>query len=394
MLNEAELRALLREPESDRVEMTESTGDTDKFCEAICAFANDLPGNGRPGYLLVGVMKNGRPLGVKITDQILQNLASLRSDGNIQPMPAMTVQRHALGDGEVAVVEVAPADLPPVRYRGRVFVRLGPRRDIASEQEERALTERRTASARTFDARPCTGCTLDDLALDLFLTSYRGSALAPEVIEENNREVQVQLASLRFFNLKRDCPTNAGALLFAKDPLAWLPGACVQYVQYAGPALADTPVSEKRFSGDLLTVLRSLNGFLPTVTERRPVAQTPLRETMVHDYPTLAIRELLMNAIMHRNYESTAPVRFYRFSDRIEIQSPGGLYGEATAENFPRQNSYRNPVVAEAMHALGFANRYGRGVERARDALARNGNPEAVFEFTRDFVLVTMRPRP
>ena len=59
-----------------------------------------------------------------------------------------------------------------------------------------------------------------------------------------------------------------------------------------------------------------------------------------------------MNAIMHRLYESTSPVRFYWFSDRIEVQNPGGLFGEATPENFPRQNSYRNPVIAEAMTAV------------------------------------------
>ena len=108
----------------------------------------------------------------------------------------------------------------------------------------------------------------------------------------------------------------------------------------------------------------------------------------------MAIRELLLNAIMHRSYESNAPVRFYWYEDRIEIQNPGGLYGMASRENFPRQTDYRNPVVSEALATLGYVNAFGRGVIRAQDALRRNGNPEATFEFETSHVLVTIRRTP
>jgi ATP-dependent DNA helicase RecG len=104
---------------------------------------------------------------------------ALRDNGRIQPLPAMKVSKITLSDGagDVAVVEVLPSDLTPVRYDGRVHIRVGPRRAIASEQDERILTERRTARARTFDAQPCAGAALDDLALDLF-TDYRFRAIA------------------------------------------------------------------------------------------------------------------------------------------------------------------------------------------------------------------------
>lgn len=88
-----------------------------------------------------------------------------------------------------------------------------------------------------------------------------------------------------------------------------------------------------------------------------------------------------MNAVMHRSYESNTPIHFYVFSDHIEIQNPGGLYGEATPENFPTRNSYRNPVIAEAMKTLGFVNRFGYGVQRAQALLEKNGNPPAKFIF-------------
>ena len=141
MLTEDQLKQLLSDLESDRVERTISTSKTDKFAEAVCAFANDFPNHRQPGYLLIGVDDSGMPNGLTVTDDILKNLAALRSDGNIQPMPALTVGKFTLDGGDVAVVEVQPADLPPVRYKGKVWIRIGPRRGTATEQEERILIE-------------------------------------------------------------------------------------------------------------------------------------------------------------------------------------------------------------------------------------------------------------
>lgn len=397
MITEQELLTFLAELESDRVERTISTKDTDKFAEAVCAFANDFPNHRAPGYLIIGSDNHGNPSGLQVTDQLLQNLAALHSDGNIQPLPAITVAKISLssGQGDLAVVEVLPSDLPPVRYRGRVWIRVGPRRAVASETEERILSERRTALAKTFDSRACAGSGLGDILPELFSITYRTNAVSQETIEENNRNLPEQLSALRFYDLNKDCPTFAGLLLFGRDSLQWLPGAYIQFLRLAGTELSAEVESERVFSGDLLTVLRELDAFIPVQIQSKPVPLSALQESTVHDYPAVALRELLLNAIMHRRYESsTSPIRFYWFADRIEIQSPGGLYGEATPENFPRQNSYRNPVIAEAMKVLGYVNKYGRGVLRAQEALLKNGNPTAEFKFEANYFLVTVRKKP
>jgi len=284
--------------ESDRVERTISTTDTDKFAEAICAFSNDFPNHRLPGYLLIGVDNQGRPNGLRVTDQLLQNLAGIRADGNVLPLPAMAVQKYARPQGEVAVIEVLPSDLPPIRYRGCVWIRVGPRRAIASEIEERILSERRTALAKTSDSLACAGSSLDDLTPDLFLVTYRENAIAPEIIAENRRDLREQLASLRFYDLVKDRPTYAGLLLFGQDPLRWVPGAYTQFVSFDGTQVFDAPVAEHRFAGDLLKILREIDAFIPIQIQSRPKAVSALRERMVHDYPTLALREFLMNAIM------------------------------------------------------------------------------------------------
>jgi ATP-dependent DNA helicase RecG len=393
MLTEAELLALIALDESDRVELTVSTKDTDKFSEAVCAFANDLPAHGKPGYLIIGVDKQRRFSREPITNEFLGNLGALRSNGNIQPLPMLTVEKVSTGQGDVAVVTVEPSELPPVRYQGRVCIRIGPRRGFATEQEERRLVERRVAHALTFDAQPCLGSAIGDLALSLFLWDYRPHAVAREVIEANNRPIEQQLSSLRFLDPRSGAPTNAGILLFGVDVRRWLPGAWISFLVFDGADLAANPVLESEMSGDLLSVLRKLDALLDAQLARSPVAASLLTERIVEAYPGVAVRELVLNAVMHRDYQATAPLRITWFTDRLEIQSPGGLYGVATRENFPRQTSYRNPVLAEALKCLGYVNRYGRGVLRAQDALQRNGSAPAEFEFDDHFVLARIRRR-
>ena len=196
------------------------------------------------------------------------------------------------------------------------------------------------------------------------------------------------MASLRLYDPKPSSPTYAGILLFGKNPRFFLPGAYVQYLKLPGTDLTESPDDQAEISGDLLSMLRELEWRIKLLIQTTMRKVSALEEKLQPDYPEWALRELLMNAVMHRNYDSNSPVRFYAFSNHIEIQSPGGLYGEATAENFPTRNSYRNPVIAEAMKSLGFVNRFGYGVQRAQALLEQNGNPPAQFEFDEHSVLV------
>jgi ATP-dependent DNA helicase RecG len=346
-----------------------------------------------PGYLLIGVDNAGVPNGLQVTDQLLINLAGITSDGNILPAPVTVAYKITLSDGrgDVAVVEVTPSEFPPVRYKGRVCVRRGPRKAFANEAEEQLLIERRTAVALTFDAQPCLGATVDDLALNLFSINYLPLAIDADVLAENNRSIELQLSSLRFFDLNRNVPTNAGIILFAKDSRQWLPNNFVQFVRYVGTDMSGDVAAERRFGGDLYSMLHELEIFASGLPITRPVDTSTLRETVAADYPAAALREFLLNAVMHHAFDAPSFIRMMQFDDRIEIHSPGPLYGYANPENFPRQTSYRNPVIAEAMKVLGFVNRFGRGVERAQAALARNGNPPAEFIFGDTFFGVIMR---
>ena len=116
MITKEEIRALLNDIENDRVERTISTTNTDKFGQAICAFANDLPDHRLSGYLFLGVEDDGTVNGLNVTDELLKNIAAIRTDGNIQPQPSMIVEKVSMDEGDIVMVKVEPSVFPPVRY--------------------------------------------------------------------------------------------------------------------------------------------------------------------------------------------------------------------------------------------------------------------------------------
>jgi ATP-dependent DNA helicase RecG len=386
------LAELLRDNESDRVELTTSINKIDKFGEAICAFANDLPGNNLPGYLFIGANPDGTASGAKIDEAFLRQLAHLRSDGNLLPQPVMNVQKHCLGGGDMAVIEVFQADLPPMRYKGVVWVRVAATRRIANESEERRLSERRASRAKTWDAQPCERAGLADLMLDLFELSYRPHAIEPRVIEENHRTIEDQLAALRFYDRRTQRPTNAGVLLFGQNPRTYFDGAYVQYVHYEGEDLASRVVTDREIGGDLLTVMRELDRLAEMIAGARPVP-SGMSDRIEYAYPPRALHEVFMNAAIHRDYDRSSPIRINRFADRLEITSPGGLYGELGLDELEYGTAYRNPILAEAAKVLGFVNRFGRGIALVREHMKRNGSGPPEFRPSSHHFLVILPER-
>jgi ATP-dependent DNA helicase RecG len=396
-MENAELGSLLADLESDRVERKSSLSDREKIRQAICAFANDLPNHQKAGVLFVGVHDDGRCAALPITDELLRALSDVRSDGNTVPFPSMTVQKRTLGGCEVAVVVVEPSDAPPVRYQGRVWVRIGPRRAVASPEEERRLTEKRRARDLPFDIRPVASATLDDLDLDLFCRTYLPASVAGDVLDQNQRSLEEQLTSLRLAAPNGlSTPTVLGILVTGKDPLQFLPGAYVQFLRVDGTGLADPVKDAAELSGPLPELLRAVEEKLQAHLETARDLTSGPTETAHPDYPMVALQQLTRNAILHRTYEGTAaPVRVSWFSDRIEILSPGGPYGLVNGNNFGRPGitDYRNPHLAEAMRNLGYVQKFGVGIALARQALLANANPPLDFRVEDTHVLAVIGRR-
>ena len=223
---------------------------------------------------------------------------------------------------------------------------------------------------------------------------YLPAAIAPEVLEQNTRPLDHQLRSLRLVQGER--PTWGAILAFGLDPQAFVPGAWVQFLRIDGTEITDPIRHQKQLTGGLDDVVRRLDELLDLNVSVRTQVAGAARERRRPDYPADALRQLAHNAVMHRSYEGTnTPVRIRWFSDRVEIASPGGLYGRITRDNFGAGDTdYRNPLLAEIMANLGFAQRFGLGVPLARRALEANGNPAPEFDFQQALVVATVRIAP
>ena len=396
---EQELLQIIKIGESDTVEFKESLSGsaTERIREAICAFANDLPDHKIPGLILVGV-KDDKTIGTtSITERLLLQLADMKTDGNIVPPPSLTVEKCFLHGKEIAVVTVQPSNSPPVRCKGAIYIRTGPRRDIATSQDERILNEKRRYLERPFDLYPIPTTDISDLNLALFSYEYLPKAFSPEILEANERSLNEQLAATKMI-VAADQPTATvlGILTIGKIPQDFLPGAYLQFLRIDGNELTDNIIDSLAIRGAMPEQIRRLDDKL--IAHNRiavDITSGPL-EKRTALYPIEAVQQITRNAIMHRTYEATnAPVRVYWYNNRIEIISPGGVFGSITSENFgePGVTDYRNPNLAEAMHTFAFVQRFGIGIPITRRLLAKAGHPAPKFKIDNTHAVATIHAR-
>ncbi len=398
--SDLELETLLNDLESDTVERKESfRGDTPKKGrQAICAFANDLPNYNKPGVLFIGAKDNGFPSNEPITDELLRKLADIKTDGNILPLPVLSVEKRSLKGSEIAVITVMPSDMPPVKYDGRIWIRTGPRRSIANEQEERILIEKRRYKNLPFDIYPVPSAKITDLSRTIFENEYLPSAFAEDVLEENNRSYQERLASCKMIVSPDDTtPTILGILAIGKTPQDFLPGASIQFLRIDGTELSAPVIDEENIGGAFVEMLRRCDEKLKSHNRTAVDITSAPTHLVTKPFPQPAIQQILYNAVLHRTYEKTnAPVRIYWFNNRIEIHSPGGPYGNVTSGNFgqPGITDYRNPNIGDVLKTFGFIQAFGRGIATAQKEMLKNGNPEIEFETNQSTVVCTLRGKP
>lgn len=394
-----ELETLLDELESDLTERKQSfKGNVPKKArQAVCAFANDLPNHNQPGVLFIGANDDGSPSQCPITDELLCRLADMKTDGNILPLPVLSVEKRNLKGADMAIITVQPSDMPPVKYDGRVWIRTGPRRAIANAQEERILTEKRRYKNLPFDLYPIPLAKLLDISRIIFENEYLPAAFAADILEANDRSYEERLASCKMIvSPAEPTPTVLGLLTLGKTPRNFLPGACIQFLRINGTELSESVIDEEKNGGTLVDMLRKAEEKLSAHNRLAIDIVSAPTDTKAFSYPPAAIQQILYNAVLHRSYESNnAPVRVYWFNDRVEIISPGGPYGNVTPDNFgqPGITDYRNPNIADALKTYGFIQAFGRGIATAQKEMEKNGNPKIEFMVNQSMVHCTLRKK-
>ncbi len=256
------------------------------------------------------------------------------------------------------------------------------------------LNERRRFADRPFDLRPIASADLSDLNRRQFEDEYLPAAVAPDVLEMNDRSYQQQLEATKMVTVIEDPqPTLVGLLVLGISPRDFIDGARVQFLRIDGKEFGDEIIDTMTIDGTVLDMVRQLEDKLRSHNYHSVDFMGADREHRQEFYPLPALQQLFRNALIHRSYEGTkAPVQVTWFNDRIEIQSPGGPYGQVTIDNFgdPGKVDYRNPNLAEAMRNLGYVQRFGAGIGTAQRLLRQSGHMEAQFDVNQTHVLVTV----
>ncbi len=378
--------------ETDKVEFKESLANVDGIARAVCAQSNNLASGDGDGYILVGVADDKRLIGIAADDAEQQRLAQVRLDGRIVPTPNMTISIVELDGRKIAVLTVAPSSSPPVRLGGISYVRIGTATGKATPDEERQLTQQRVGIQLPFDARGVAGTTLEDLDIARFQLEYLPQAIAPEVLAENGRPVQQQLASLKLSD-PAGVATPTGLLAIGRNPTNWLPSAYIQFRRVSGTNITDDTLDQTEYRGTIADVVRALEEKLSA----HNVASLSIgegRHEIRSQFPMHALEQLLRNAIMHRDYEVITPIRVTWFVDKIQIDNPGGPFGISPA-NFgePGYTAYRNPNIAELMKSIGLVERFGVGIAIARRELEAAGHPPLELKTEGNFTFCILRAR-
>jgi ATP-dependent DNA helicase RecG len=352
------------------------------LAETFVAMANS---NG--GEVLVGISPRGRQLqGIQNPEALMDKVFQAALD--IEPSLVLPLPKLILCQGKPVLWILIPAGLPNIySLAGRYYGREHTRNELLSAGRLRKLLVER--GVINFESRLPEDAKLEDLEraqIEHYLQ------LIDLPLDTPPETLLVQRGCLKLDD-GRYIPTYAGLLLFGKSPQQWLPTATILGVRFRGETFSDRFIKQE-ITGSLPKQLQDASAFLSDQLVRE-VQITGLTHTNVWAYPFDVVRELLVNAVAHRDYNQQGDsIHINLFSDRMEIHSPGVLPGPVTLENLLQARFSRNPVIMQILSDLGFGERIGYGLDRAVTVLRDQGFPPPEFaEVAGSFRVTLHQPR-
>lgn len=350
------------------------------IAEALMAFANTRQG----GMVVIGIGAHGQPEGlteaVPVLDRVLQAALSL--------IPALIIPLPRVSDvnGRRVVMAHVPAGMSHVySLDGRYLTReSGQTVPLTPFALRRLLIERGEV---TFESEAAHDLTRDALDWE------RAQHYAATIGERDVEQALIQRGcAVRTGESVR--PTHAGILLFGKDPRRTLRGSEITAVRFAGTVMGDT-FTRQDITGTLPDQIRRAETFLRDHLRKGVQLRDSMERSEQFEYPLEAVRELVVNAVAHRDYSIHGDgIRLYLFADRLEITSPGKLPGPVTIANIKDERFSRNPALVQVLADMGFIERLGYGVDRVLELTRQHGLREPVFTETDGGFKVTVFNTP
>lgn len=371
---------LIKAGESQTIEYKRSLAESDKAIQEIVSFAN-----ADGGILFFGVADDGTMIGVevgKISLEKLSNKITTATDPVIYP--SITVEN--IDGKQIIVVKVNESDDKPHLAFGRPYKRVGKNTvQMKRNEYERLLKQR---SNTHFDQEIVIDATLDDIDENKVKWFLEKRAQVRNVGIPNTKLEQILLNLHAVSEVDGDLvPTYSGILFFGNEPQKFLARSQLKVARFKGVTRIEF-IDEARLKGTLPEMLDTAEKFIRRNT-RKAQKVVGFRGTTIYEYPYQALREAIVNALVHRDYELSGSTQVMIFDDRVEVQSPGVPPGGLDIKKLEGIHRPRNDILCERFRDIDEMEEYGTGITKMKNWMKSHGLKKPELQEKADHFLIT-----
>jgi ATP-dependent DNA helicase RecG len=366
--------------ENQEIEFKESFHSAQEISKILCSFANTLG-----GILFLGVTNSGEITGIKENlDRIQQKISS--SNQSISPVPLIGIENCTIkGKNIILAVTQRSSDASYHTFQGAIYVRVGSTtRRLEGQTHIEYLRNRQILS---FDESYEGLATINDLN-ESKIRAYLKSRNQESYLNTHNIKDFLISNKLTSSNGKLKIK-NSAILLFAKDPIKFIPQAELKLVQFSGVEPVEI-VSHKLIQDDLVDSIEQVLSFIRSHINKKIEIKKSGKREEEYEYPLDVVREAIVNAIAHRDYFSKDAIQIYLFENRIEITNPGSLPHGLPKELFGTISVQRNPITYRFLRDLRYVEGLGTGVPRMKNNMREAGLSDPEFIFTESFFRIIL----
>lgn len=406
MLTRSDFESMLgalheRRSEFDDIEVKAAVGGTpERLYETLSSFANRSGG----GTIIFGVDdRTLTPVGVGNPDQLQRDVAANASE--MVPPLRLGMQPFTVDKKVMIVVQVPEADPKdkPCYYKAAglyagSYVRVGDGDRRMTEYEIHTYLSSR--GPVTDDRKPVPGASLDDLDRDLvtgYLARLRSARPGASYLHQVDDPTLMRTLGILTAEADRDVPTLAGLIVFGRYPQKYFPNLVIALTLQSDGTVGGSErfADSLKAEGPALSMLEQAMSWLSRNLGKRTIVNGLLHQE-VPEYPLPALREAIVNAVVHRDYGSYAAgtqIQVRLYPDRIEIANPGGLYGPVTVDRLGEAGlqATRNSVLARMLEDLGPMENRGTGIRTMLDTMRQANLEPPQFDDSRTMFKVTFR---
>lgn len=385
-----ELKTLVAKGESEKLEFKKNTAQLNAAFETVCAFLN---GNG--GIVLIGVTNEGKIIGQDVTDNTRKEIAnyvaklepSAQAKIKIDYVPIEKIKK-------IIVIKVPAGNHVPYVYDCRPFLRNQSTTTRMPQHRYEQLIVERGQLNHKWEDHIANGYDLDDLDKEeIYKTVADG-------IHEGRIPASAQKESIKKILERLNLVTNgklkqAAVVLYAKQDALKFMHCMIKMARFKGKDKLGEFIDNQQFCGNAFQILNVADTFLrrhlPIASSFKPDQFKRIDKPIL---PVMAVREAIINAIVHRDYaDSYTDIALAIFDDRLEIWNSGDLLQKLTVESLKRTHSsiLRNKLIANAFYVRGLIEKWGIGTNKMIDLCKQQGVPEPEFSDFCGGLMVTFK---